>query len=198
MKKQIVLIIAFIFTYVYITSAQGCGVAPNSIPQLETKSGITYWGGYPINDVVKEAELIFEGKVLTDSSYFENPPGHVCTYHHVLILKQFKGIFKTDTIIVVNGGGRMILNGSWEGHRSYVTKGDEALFFATCGQHLKLAIHNNPDLFYIIYGEGCGFVKVCDKKDVVKEVYEPIEAATGQPYIDVHPNSCKGQQSQQK
>ena len=46
------------------------------------------WGGFPIKKVIDNSVLIFEGRILSDSVYFQNPPGEVATYHYVLVLKQ--------------------------------------------------------------------------------------------------------------
>jgi hypothetical protein len=95
--------------------------------------------------------------------------------------------FKSDTLSITNFGGEMKLKGIWEGgdRPSYAHTGDEAIFF----------VNNywSKDFYNIGYGAGVGFVTVCDKKDVVKEVYERVEGVTGQPYIEVHPNNCNGQ-----
>jgi len=152
----------------------------------------TYWGGVSVNEIADNSILIFEGRILTDSFYFQSPPGIVSTFHRVLVLKEFKGVFNSDTITVVNFGGRMILNGDWDGNRpAYARKGDEAVFFVSTKWNIN---PDKPDFFFIGYGDGYGFVKVCDKKDIVKDVYEPIEKATGQPYVEVHPNTCATQQ----
>ena len=147
------------------------------------------WGGFPIKQVIDNSVLIFEGKVLSDSFYLQNPPGEVATYHRVLVTKQFKGQFKSDTLIVVNFGGQISMNGYVNGENpAYVKRGDEAVFFVnTYWSKNKI----DPEFYFIGYGDGCGFVKVCDKKDVVKEVYEPIEKATGTPRIVLRKNSCE-------
>jgi hypothetical protein len=153
------------------------------------QSQALWYGGVPVNNMVNESELIYEGHILSDSSYLQNPPGMVWTYHRVLVLKQFKGNFISDTISVVTTSGRMILNGHLEASGdTYAHKGDEAIFFVSKYQA------DHPDVLVTMYSMGVGYVTVCNKKDVVKEVYDPIEAVTGQPYVDVHPNTCKPQQ----
>jgi len=193
MKKYIVLILIQFILFIDFINAQDCSIG--NIPKEMVKNGITYWYGVPVNDIMSNTDLIFEGRILTDSAYIQNPPGDVRTYHKVLVLKQFNGIFKSDTINIVSWGGRVTINGQTEGTPgAYAYKGDEAVIFATL---MKLG-NNNPDLYYILYGDQCGFKKVCDKKDVAKEVYEPIEKAIGHPYIEIHPNNCKGQQQIQQ
>jgi hypothetical protein len=146
---------------------------------------------YPSKEIIDNSDLIFEGRVLSDSVYFQNSPGRVYTCHNILVLKQFKGSFKSDVLSVVTYGGKMVRNGQEEStFGAYAFMGDEAIF---CVNIMKLG-NQDPNLFYVLYGYDGGFVKVCDKKDVVKEVYDPIEAVTGQPYVDVHPNTCKPQQ----
>lgn len=147
------------------------------------------WGGFPVKKVMDNSVLIFEGKVLSDSIYFQAPPGIVSNYHHVLVLKQFKGVFSSDTIVVVNFGGRMSLHGALQGDRpDYVHAGDEAIFLVNTEWNKT---PNSPAFYFIGYGDGCGFVKICDKKDA-KELYEQIENVVGQNYLEIHPNTCKG------
>jgi hypothetical protein len=57
-----------------------------------------WWGSRTVNEVVDKSDLIFEGRVLMDSPYFQSNPGHIYTSHRVLVLKQFKGNFQSDTI----------------------------------------------------------------------------------------------------
>ena len=187
--KALIFILVFILTNISFAQSGD----PN-YPLLETRNGITYWGGMPITDVVGKSDLIFEGRILTDSIYFQNSGGRVCTYHNVLVLKKFKGSFISDTIKVISWDGRMILNGQKEGWPTYAHKGNEAVLFVS----IMTYGNNDPSLFNIYYGPGCGFVTICDKKDVIKEVYEPIEAVIGRPYVEVRPNTCREQQEAQK
>jgi hypothetical protein len=149
---------------------------------------------YTLDVISNKSDLIFEGRVLSDSVFMLSYIGDVCTSHRVLVLKEFKGQFKSDTIIVSNYGGRMIVNDLWQGKKeSFVQKGDEAIFFVSTAFNSQVKI-NDSNFFWFVSGPDCGYVKVCNKKDVVKEVYEPIEALTGVKYIEVHPNTCAAQQ----
>jgi hypothetical protein len=69
----------------------------------------------PSQSVMNNTDLIFEGRILSDSVYFQRVPGRIYTYHKVLVLKQFKGNFKSDTLRVVTWGGKMVINGMSEG-----------------------------------------------------------------------------------
>lgn len=142
---------------------------------------------YPSKAVMDNTDLIFEGRIISDSSYLQRVPGDIRTYHKVIVLKQFKGTFKSDTISLVTYGGNMIINGNSEGTPgAFAFAGDEAVIFATV---MKLG-NKDPDLYYVLYGHD-GYVKTCGtSKDVVKDIYESIEATTGQKYIEVHPNNC--------
>jgi hypothetical protein len=148
---------------------------------INAKSQTKWWGGITVEKIVKESELIFEGRILTDSAFFQKSPGEVWTYHKVVICKQFLGSFQSDTIGVVTTSGRMILDGVWQGSNSYAKVGDEAVFFVSQYQGALVPL----------YCAGVGYVTICDKKDVVKEVYEPIEKATGTPRIVLKKNSCE-------
>jgi hypothetical protein len=112
----------------------------------------------------------------------------------VLVLKQFKGDFKSDTIIVITNDGNMVLNGILDGSPAYAKVGDEVVFLATNSQKVYLG-GNDPNAFWPFYGPGVSYVTPCNKKDAVKEVYEPLEKVIGHPYIDLRPNTCKEQQA---
>jgi hypothetical protein len=188
--KKIILLIS-IFASFEFTSAQDYSQGyPN--PPTWVKDGVTIWCGYPIDNVIKWADIIFEGRILTDSIYYQNPPGQVFTYHKVLVLKQFKGTYKSDTVCIITGGGRMIINDIWKGVPAYTHVGDEALFWASSDDVRRYKI-DDPNLFFQSLGNGCGFLKICDTKDIRKEVYDVLEKALGHPYIDVHPNTCANQ-----
>ena len=168
-----------------------CGQGHYPVLPVDTINGAVYWYGFTVTDFMKNTDLIFEGRILSDSVYFQRIPGDVRTYHTVLVLKQFKGAFKSDTIRVVTYGGKMIMNGQSEGSPgAYASVGQEAVIFASV---MKLG-NKDPDLYYVLYGNEAGFKTVCDKKDVVKEVYEPIEEVIGQKYVEVHANNCNSQQ----
>ncbi|MCW3126912.1 MAG: hypothetical protein JWO03_2570 [Bacteroidetes bacterium] len=179
---KIIAVLISMFFFGKTISAQGCGTSP--LPPNDTINGVAYWYGFPVKDVMDNTDLIFEGRILSDSSYLQRIPGKVYTYHKILVLKQFKGNFKSDTLKVVSVGGKIQSEGT---PGAYAFKGDEAVIFASV---MKLG-NTDPDLYYILYGDQCGFKKICGKKDVDKEVYRPIEEVTGQKYIEIHPNTCK-------
>lgn len=174
--KKIIVSIVFIFSIQFVYSQVDI-----QEPPLGYKCDSCLWGcPMPITSIVKDSKVIFEGLVLTDSSFCDafGP----CIYHRILLLKQFKGVFKSDTLELVNATNGISCN-----HPAIVRcapnihKGVKGIFCA--------GIYYN--IFSVIGPcDGCGFVEICDKKDVIKEVYEPIEAATGQPYVEVHPNTC--------
>ena len=173
MKK--ITFLFYILTSTFLASAQTEGKTmidgmTDPYPPTWVADGVTYYCGYPINDLIRRTGFIFEGKILTDSiSATADSYGYVATYHKVLVLKQFKGTFESDTIAVAT--------------YAFAQKGDEAVFWAD----------KTADIFIQKFAYGSGFIPVCDKKDIAKEVYVPIQNAVGQPFIEVHPNSCKAQ-----
>jgi hypothetical protein len=190
MKKAIILILILVTKLYSFGQVKGIRIdggdnsVPYHYPPTYVSDGITYWCGYPIDTFVKWGQIIFEGKILTDSVYFQNPPGMVETYHKVLVLKKFKGDLISDTIVIATSGGEMIINDERKGSYAFARKGDEAIIWA-----IKYG-GRFPDIYFQCLGYGCGYLPVCNKKDIEKEVYEVIEKATGQPYVDVHPNTC--------
>jgi hypothetical protein len=179
--KKIIISILIIFT---VQSAHSQASNAAYTPGYEPKN--CRWGcPVPLDGIVNESELIFEGRVIFDST-FVSITGEAFTYHRVLVLKEFKGDFKSDTIQVMHLGGSMgYISPSLSICVPNIHTGNEAVF---CVAH-SISSHD----IYSVFGQGCGFVNVCDKKDVVSEVYEPIEKATGQGYVDVHPNTCATQ-----
>jgi hypothetical protein len=156
-----------------------------------------WWGGYTTKQVVDKADLVFEGRILTDSAFFQRSPGQVYTCHHVLVLKQFKGIFKSDTIKVVTYGGHMIINTMEQGYPPFAKVGDEAVFLVTNSTKVSFG-GTDPDTYNPFYGPGVSYVTPCDKKDPITEVYERLEKVIGHSYIDLRPNRCKEWQEEQK
>jgi hypothetical protein len=156
-------------------------------PEVDTINGEICWKGRSVKTITNDAELIFEGRILSDSVFKHPSLGRDFTEHKVLVLKEFKGVFISDTIRVANNGGK-VMSAGWEdgGRISYIHPGDEMMFFVSTQFNKKMLI-NDPDLYFI---SGLDPVKVCNKKDIVSEVYEPIEKAIGQGYVDVHPNTC--------
>ena len=196
MKKISLAILIFVFASIQTTFAQSDEGNFDSpvYPPTTIKNGSLYWCEYPIDTIVRQADLIFEAKILSDSVFLYGN-AIIETYHRVLVTKQFKGDFKSDTIIAVTGGGTMLLDGAWQGNPQFAKKGDEALFFVSREYNAQYKI-NNPDLYVQIYGNGCGFVNVCDKKDIEERVYKPLENKIGHPYVEIHPNTCKDSKTQ--
>jgi hypothetical protein len=142
-----------------IIHAQAC--QDNTIQPVAIINGITYWYGISVKDVMDNTDLIFEGLILDDSMYFQNSPGRYYTYHRVLVQKQFKGIFQSDTIKVVSLGGSGLYNGEWsKTPGSYAFKGDEAVFFVSV---MKLG-NNDPDLYYME-------IKLVTKRSATKKMW---------------------------
>jgi len=194
MKKYIFISILFLFLLMERGYSQGpfftCGnaVIPASPPVTIVKNGVTYWYGKQAKEVVDTAELIFEGRVLNDSSFFYRG-GYKYISHRVLVLKKFKGDFNSDTVIVVNAAN---IIGRLGEQPTHVSIGDEDVFFVTKKNFWHLPF------YFIGYRPHISLITVCDKKDMVKDIYEPIEAVTGQPYVEVHPNNCATQQKSNK
>jgi hypothetical protein len=153
------------------------------------------WGcTLPLKQILNESDFVFEGHILTDSFFCNSQVA--CVYHRVLVLKEFKGDFKSDTLEIAQvGGNKGCKDPFLSSEMPNVHPGTEGVFFV--GKVTKYTFNQNPNIYAVLWlKDGC--VNVCDKKDVVKEVYEPIEAATGQPYVDVHPNTCATQQKPKK
>jgi hypothetical protein len=173
MKKIIFITIYILLIQVVIAQrnsidGDGFGHGFYPYPPISQINGETCWCGEPISKMVQTAECIFEGRILSYSIHQSNTDDDVTdTDYRVLVLKQFKGNFISDTIIVQN------YMWGWQ-------VGDEALF----------CLYSYGSVFHILHGSGCGFIGVCNRTNVKKELYEPIEKVLGYNYIDVHPNTC--------
>jgi hypothetical protein len=49
-----------------------------------------------------------------------------------------------------------------------------------------------------LHGEGEGYITLCDKKDVEKYIYEPMQKAIGHPYKEIHPSDCPNTKPEKK
>lgn len=183
MKKILFLIALSCLVSINITRAQ-CTEIPKLIDGEYHGCGHTI----ALNDIASKAEYIFEGRVLSDSIFrLIQYPGMVFFLDRVLVLKEFKGKYKSDTIDVINS----IVPVNDESR--YTNIGDEAIFLLSRGGDI-----NGKANYVPIYGEGWGFIRVCGKKDMMKDAYEPLAKIVGHPYIDVHPNTCATQQKPKK
>jgi hypothetical protein len=191
MKKKLISLLFFGIIYTQLTFSQILGEvyfdgeglnSEQKYPPTRIINGITYWCSYPLDSIISQSEFIFEGRILSDSVFIEKPNKYIS--HIILVTKKFKGNFHSDTIIVsTGGGGTVAIDGVFQDGSVYGKKGDEAIFCA----------RSYGNLLHDLYGNGCGFVIVCDKKDVDMNLYKPLEKALGHPYIEVHPNTCAEQ-----
>jgi len=193
MKK----ILSILFAVLTIASVSLAQTTCNS--GLPPQSGEGYWGGVPIEDVISNVQLIFEGRVLSDSAFLANPPGRVCTAHRILVLKEFKGNFISDTIEAFNYGGTVLWQGAPTGEMSYVKIGDEDIFMVSTATNHTYFNLDKPDFYFMMYGRDCGYVNVCNKKeDEVQEMYAKLERHIGHKHTEVHPRVCAGPEDQKK
>jgi hypothetical protein len=170
MKKYIFLTSLLLF----ILTKQGFSQEHNyeqvcsiGVPWIELKNGVVYWCEQKRNNNwLDQFSLIFEGHILAD--------------HKILVIKQFKGVFNSDTLTNLDRFPGVAMQ-----RDAFANTGDEAIFFVT--------VNASGDILYALEGDNKGFLKVCDKPDVAKEVYESLEKVIGHPYIEVHPNTCATQ-----
>jgi hypothetical protein len=103
----------------------------------------------PVKRTLDESELIFEGRVLFDSLFCSSPLG-VHRYHRVLVLKEFKGNFKSDTVEVAYAGGTMSSCdlGKPSNISPDVHKGMEGVF---CVATPRPYFNNDPYIFMVMY-----------------------------------------------
>jgi hypothetical protein len=183
MKKIPFLIVYSIFLSTNIIHAQ-CTEIPKLIDGEYHGCGHTV----SLTNLAGKAEYIIEGRILTDSTFF------LAKYHQdikfflyrVLVLKEFKGDYKSDTIEVICN----IINGD-DGGEKFAYIGDEAIFLLSRGEDINDKASYGP-----IDGDGWGFIRVCGRKDIVKDIYKPLEKIIGQKYIEVHPNTCATQKKE--
>ena len=126
-----------------IDGDDGVGHVANPYPPSYISNGATMWCGHPIKKLVRSTDFIFEGEILSDSII--SMDSTMYDYNKILILKQLKGTFTSDTIIMICPAG-------------YTRQGDEAIFWA----------NKKGNIIQNMYGYGCGFIIVCDKKDYNK------------------------------
>ncbi len=159
---SIITLLTFFFAGRVCAQASHAGLA-----WIEIKNGGVYWCEQPRNNNwLDQFSLIFEGHILAD--------------HRILVLKQFKGTFNSDTVTNINRDFGLAMQKD-----AFANIGDEAIFF--------VLVTPSGYNYYVLQGDSKGFLRVCDKPDAAKEVYEGLEKITGQKYVEVHPNSCATQ-----
>ena len=136
---------------------------------------------YTMAQAIEHSNLVFEGRILSDSVFSPPLAGRIDTVRVVLVLKQFKGEFNSDTLLITD--------------RKMGKKDDEAIFFASHEIVYMLRITNDK-LYSLVCGNNCGFINIRDKKDVVNDLYEPIEAITGTPVKVIRLNSLEAEKKQ--
>jgi hypothetical protein len=101
------------------------------VPWIEIKNGVVYWCDQQRNNNWLDYDtLIFEGHVLAD--------------HKILVLKQFKGTFNSDTLTNLSK-----FPGVAGQRDAFANIGDEAIFFVT--------VNASGDILYALYGNSKGF-----------------------------------------
>jgi hypothetical protein len=160
-----------------------------------------------LKEKVEGAELVFEGRVIADSSFMAST-GFIYTAEFVLISKEFKGYFPSDIMIVLIRGGKA--NGMIESFAdapAYLKNGNEGIFFCNFIDPESFSGIKKKSAYWVsVKRLGDGFIKFfCGDKipgnwhrarcvdgtffdDVQKEIYEPIEQATGEKYKQLRPN----------
>ena len=159
-----------------------------------------------LKDKVDAAELIFEGRVIADSGFQAPNTTFIYTAEYVLISKEFKGHFSSDTIVIIIQGGRA--NGIFskrQDERTYLWNGAEGLFFCTRVNPKSFPGIANTSYWATIKHMGDGVINIfCDKKlppdthrascygvffdDLEKELYTPIQEMVGEKYKQVRLN----------
>ena len=160
---------------------------------------------------IQSAELVFEGRVISDSSFWNFNETAIYTIKYVLVTKEFKGNFTTDTVKIIRQESGATVGGVIQQIKDngslVLYNGTEGIFFCQ---------PMSPELFMQIKGNGIyqinlryncdGFIGIsclpkmlpnmprassCDGMsfdDIKKELYEPIEKITGKDYRQLRQN----------
>jgi hypothetical protein len=169
---------------------------------------------------VDASKLVFEGLIISDSSFWNINKTYILTIKYVLVTKQFKGHFTSDTVKVVIRESHHTVDGITQeitdGGNFSLFLGIEGIFFCKpVDRHLFVGIEAK-DVYQINQHYRCdGFILITCKTavppyshrafscegtffdNVEKELYEPIEKITGEKYRQLRLN-CLEQNKQRK
>jgi hypothetical protein len=125
---------------------------------------------------VDSATIIFEGKLVLRKTV--NSRWGLCTDNYVLVSREFKGAFSTDTIEIVTLGGRN--NETATAFSDAFTLGiHEGIFFCVPAPKGYVDV-GNRQTYDVLNGKD-GLISYYSKsyQDLKKDVYEPIEQLVG-------------------
>ena len=174
-----------------------------------------------LKEKIKVSELVFEGCVIADSTFWNFNATKIYNLKYVLVSKQFKGNFVSDTvkIIIQESGSRVggIIQEIEDGGQFHLYKNIEGIFFCKpVDTHIYYGIEVGNSIYQTNLRYGCdGFIQItcaskvpahshrafnCDGTffdDVEKQLYQPIEKITGEKYKQLRLN-CLEQNKQGK
>jgi hypothetical protein len=179
MKKIILILILFVGT-IHVFSQM-----TSSAPFMDMK--------------VKQAELIFEGKIIDVHSSLDETNSVVKNINYVLVSKQFKGNFISDTVKIYTISEAP--GTSLEDDGLPLGKGLEGMFFCVpVGAQFTKWIGIN--VYYLIGQDG--FISIMPNKNIPtkkdfyermneirKAIYDSVEQFTGKAYIKLRLNSLE-------
>lgn len=165
-------------------------------------SKATYSKFIPINleDKVALSEIIIEGEVISEDSYFNYSETMIFTEYRIRIYKIFKGNVINEIINLVTIGGQV-------GNRRITTCPDESLEIGQYGVFFLIpagyAVRpDNPENKFELYSSVQGFyeiigneaISVLEKHSNIQEFYRKIQTLSGNIYKEI--NRRKAQASE--
>jgi hypothetical protein len=147
----------------------------------------------PLSDKVQSATTIFEGKVLSKSSFWNDQHTNIYTSNVVEVYKIFKGTLSSSQVEVMTLGGLVGTSLERVDPELQLQEGETGVFLMQHSDAINPASSTSPDLKFESHYGPQGFVKydLVDQTasdvfhkytDIANEVYTPIINQVGQNY----------------
>jgi hypothetical protein len=172
--KNILLVIAFIASIPFSASIaqEQCMLIPLSLEQR-----------------LDQSSLVIEGKVLSQSSFWDRTHQHIYTSNIVKVYKLFKGVLQTDNVEIITEGGIVQNEMQLLSSTLALSKDETGIFFLYPTANLT---QGKSIASYMVYSSLQGFIKYdlvnriaiepFKKYDAIQEAREVVTATTNKPF----------------
>jgi hypothetical protein len=152
-----------------------------------------------LTERVKEANLVVEGEVVSQRSFWDARQQNIYTSNIIRIYKSFKGNTESREVELITEGGTIGLKKHVYSTALHLKPGQQGVFFLQRQQQLQ----RTPGSQHIstkAYGSQQGFVKydvrrnkasgVFDRYESVQQLYQSVAKQTGQQYRTISRNEA--------
>lgn len=139
---------------------------------------------------VKESNLVIEGKIINQESYFDETRKTISTRHEIEVYKIFKG--NTSNILVMHTKGGTVGNSRLTvSHQEHFSNGQESIFFLKKNKDGKIIPNLGTITFCPEYFSHNASDFFQSYPDIELDLYGRLRIETGQPFRKVRNNSLE-------